>query len=404
MPVFEYVAKDFDGKKFSGELEASNLTDLKLLLKRENKLFVSAKIKKNKKPNLFFQVSSKVPTQEIVLFIRQLSVMITAGISVEDSIRTIALQTTNKTLKNILISTEEELYKGSYFSEALGKFPRIFPTYFRNMIYIGEASGQLPKVLVRAAEFYERDSKMKRKSKTAMIYPSFLFVAITAVFIFLITFIVPRFEKTLGTLGTELPKITLIVLGLSNFFQNYGGFVLTGLVVFLFLIVIWFRTPSGKHFKDSMMLKIPVIKNITYYLITTRFSRGLAVLVSNGMNVMDSIEMIGKLMDNVVFESKFQYVVDEIKRGKKINKSLDNMNFFPKMLVEMVSVGESTGNLGEVLEITSSYYDERLEQSISRATQLLEPIMIVFAGLLVGFVVLSVFLPMISVISSVNGG
>ena len=242
---------------------------------------------------------------------------------------------------------------------------------------------------------------MKRKASTAMVYPTFLFIAIIAVFIFLLMFIVPRFEETLTQMDTELPRITQIIISISDFISTNFIFIIIFVLVFVFLVWLWFKTKLGLYFKDLMKLKLPILRKINYYLITTRFSKGLSVLVSSGMNVMESIELIGKLMNNVVFEKKFQYVVDEIKRGKKIHKSIEHISFFPKMLAEMINVGESTGNLDEVLDITSNYYDERLEQSITKGTQLLEPFMIVFAGLLVGIVVLSVFLPMISMMNNI---
>jgi|LFRM01.2.fsa_nt_gb type IV pilus assembly protein PilC len=401
MPLYNYRAKTLDGKIISGELEANSEADLKLILKKQGMLLTNHKLKENKKINMFFQVRSTPSRAEVVLFFRQISIMVSSGISLEDAVKIVNQQSSSSALRNILTQIEEELYKGALFSDALAKFPKVFPSYFRNMIYIGEVSGQIATVLKKAADFYEKDEKMKRKASTAMVYPTFLFIAIIAVFIFLLMFIVPRFEETLTQMDTELPRITQIIISISDFISTNFIFIIIFVLVFVFLVWLWFKTKLGLYFKDLMKLKLPILRKINYYLITTRFSKGLSVLVSSGMNVMESIELIGKLMNNVVFEKKFQYVVDEIKRGKKIHKSIEHISFFPKMLAEMINVGESTGNLDEVLDITSNYYDERLEQSITKGTQLLEPFMIVFAGLLVGIVVLSVFLPMISMMNNI---
>ncbi|WP_026400297.1 type II secretion system F family protein [Acholeplasma equifetale] len=401
MPYYTYKAQDLSGKKFKGETDAFDENDLKVKLKKQELHLLSFKLKQNKTLNSFLMVKSTPSRNEVVLFIRQLSIMVSAGISVEDGVKTINNQTKSGALKNILTKVEEELYKGSLLSEALGKYPKIFPTYFRNMIYIGEVSGQLPTVLIKAADFYERDGKLKRKASTAIVYPTFLFVVIIAVFIFLVTFIVPQFESIMLQMNAELPDITKFILGLSHFFRVYWVFIIFGLISFVLVVWVWFKTKTGRYVKDWLKLNLPVIKSINHNLITTRFSKGLSVLVSSGLNVMDSIGIIGKLMDNVVFEAKFQYVIDEIKRGKKIHRSIGHISFFPPMLIEMINVGESTGNLDEVLDITSLYYDEVLETTISKATQLLEPTMIVFAGGLVGFVILSIFLPMISMMSSI---
>ena len=401
MPLYNYRAKTLDGKIISGELEANSEADLKLILKKQGMLLTNHKLKENKKINMFFQVRSTPSRAEVVLFFRQISIMVSSGISLEDAVKIVNQQSSSSALRNILTQIEEELYKGALFSDALAKFPKVFPSYFRNMIYIGEVSGQIATVLKKAADFYEKDEKMKRKASTAMVYPTFLFIAIIAVFIFLLMFIVPRFEETLTQMDTELPRITQIIISISDFISTNFIFIIIFVLVFVFLVWLWFKTKLGLYFKDLMKLKLPILRKINYYLITTRFSKGLSVLVSSGTNVMESIELIGKLMNNVVFEKKFQYVVDEIKRGKKIHKSIEHISFFPKMLAEMINVGESTGNLDEVLDITSNYYDERLEQSITKGTQLLEPFMIVFAGLLVGIVVLSVFLPMISMMNNI---
>lgn len=400
MPLYLYKAKQLDGKVVSGELDANDLVDLNQKLRLNDLVLVSASKKKNKRINAFLQVRSKPKRIEIVLFIRQISIMVSAGISIEDAVKICNQQMKTGPLKNILVTIEEELYKGSLFSDALAKFPKVFPNYFRNMIYIGEISGQLATVLKKAADFYEKDEKMKRKASTAMVYPTFLFFAIILVFIFLVTFIVPRFETTLSSLGVDLPPLTKSVIALSDFISDYYLFLLVGAVLIGGVLLLWFRTKSGKRFKDLMKLKLPILRKINYFLITTRFSKGLSVLVASGMNVMDAIEVIGRLMDNKIFEEKFQFVVDEIKRGKRIHQSIEYISFFPKMLVEMINVGESTGNLDEVLALTSTYYDDQLAQSIQKGTQMLEPIMIIFAGLLVGVVVLSIFLPMVSIMNA----
>lgn len=176
MPIYQYSSLDLSGKKKKGEMEAFDVDDLSIILKRQNLLLVSAQIKENKKPNLFFQLSSRVSSTEVVVFIRQMSVMISASISVEDALKTIVTQNIGGALKKALIEIQESIYKGSLFSEALAQYPKIFPSYFRNMIYIGEVSGHLPDVLMKAANFYEKDRKVKRKAKSAMIYPAFLFV------------------------------------------------------------------------------------------------------------------------------------------------------------------------------------------------------------------------------------
>jgi type IV pilus assembly protein PilC len=402
MALYKYVAQETDGTKVKGSIKANDERDLKIELKKLNLFLVSFTEVKEKQYNPFFSLRSTVSKSQITTFMRQLSVMIRAGVSIEDAIWTLKNQESSKTFAQILTNVHNDLMRGVFLSEAFAKYPKIFPAFFKNMIYIAEVSGSLDLVLNKLADYYERDRKTKAKAKSAMIYPFFLFMLIIVVFLFLTAFIIPQFQDLLNEVGADLPMITRIVVGISEFVTLYFPFILVTIIIILLIGFIFIQTKPGKYTKDLFKLNFPIIKSITYNLITARFARGFGVLVASGMSIMDSIETIGKLMENKVFEKRFHYAVEEVKRGKRIARSVGNLKFFPSMMTEMLAVGEKTGNLDSVLETTANYYDDKLEQAIERATAALEPILIIVAGGMVGVVILSIFLPIISIVGNIG--
>jgi type IV pilus assembly protein PilC len=402
MPLYQYKAQMVDGKVVSDKKIAVDERDLKSILRNDNLFLMEAEEVVEKKKSVFFSVRSSVSKSAVTTFMRQLSVMISSGVSVEDAISTLKFQESSVPFRNILTNIHDDLLKGVFLSDAFAKYPKIFPAFFKNMIYIAELSGSLDMVLVKLADYYERDRKIKGKAKSAMVYPMFLLALIVVVFVFLMVFIIPQFEDMLGELGGEMPLITQIIIDASRFVTLNFPFILTGGLLLILFVFVFFKTKRGRLTKDYLKLKLPIIKNVTYYLITARFARGFGVLVASGMSIMDSIETIGKLMENKVFEKKFEYAVGEVKRGKRIARSIANLKFFPVMLTEMIAVGEKTGNLDNVLESTANFYDDKLEQSIEKATSALEPLLIIFAGGMVGIVILSIFLPIISLMGSIG--
>lgn len=399
---FKYKAKTFDNKTVRGVETADDLRDLQSVLKSQSLTLIRGRKLKESSTNPFFSLSRGIKKQDVVTFIRQLSVMVSAGISVDDAIDTLRAQVTTTAFKKVLTGVYEDLLKGNYLSDSFAKYPKIFPSFFKNMVYVGEVSGNLPYVLNKVADYYERDMRVKAKAKGAMTYPMFLLALILVVFVFLTVYIVPQFDEMFSELGGELPILTKIIVLISGFMQANYLKIIAAIVGTIIVLWVFFKTKPGRYVKDYLKLKIPLIKKINYSLITSRFARGLGVLISSGMLVIDAIETIGKLMDNVYFEKKFAYAVDEVKRGKRIARSVDNIKFFPKMLIEMILVGESTGSLDVVLEKTADYYDDLLEKTITQATASLEPILIIFAGGVVAVVILAIFLPMMSIMDLIK--
>lgn len=402
MKVFEYTATKFDGSEVSGKLEAYDKGDLRTKLRMDNLYLKDAKELKMKKKSTFFSVSSRVSNEKIVLFMRQLSILINAGVSLPDSIKTLYQQETHKTFKNILQEVQTDLMQGVMFSESLGKHPKVFPAYMKNMVYVSELTGEISEILLLLADYYESQHKTRSKAKKAMTYPAFLFVIVIIVFIFLVVFIVPQMQDLFTEFGGELPALTRGVVAMSDFFRDNAFFLILGVIAFGLLIFLFIRTKRGRYTVDWLKLNLPILKSINKDLITTRFATSLAIMIKSGVSVMESIETTSTLMDNVYFEKMFVQVVDFVKKGQRIASSIDTIDFFPSMFIEMVAVGEQTGELEVVLDKVGEYYDDKLTATIDAATAMLEPMLIVFAAGVVGVVIMSIFLPLMKVMETIG--
>jgi type IV pilus assembly protein PilC len=402
MPVYIYKARNLNGKVVSGFLSADNENELKKALIKEDLYLNSFKIKKDKNKQSFFSFSSsRVKQAEVITFCRQFAIMINAGVTIVDSIDTLKDQSSPK-MKQILSDVHAKMLVGKLLSEALGAYPKIFPNFFRNMIYIGELSGNLDSILLSLASYYEKDNKIKRKAKSALVYPSILGVLIVGVVGLLSVMVIPQFEDMLTQMDADMPKITQIVLDVSRFIQSNLMQLIVGVILFVILLRLFFSTKKGRYVRDTIKLSVPMLRQLNVRLITARFARGFGVLVESGLAIVDSMDIMATILDNKVIERKFRMAVDEIRRGKRIAYSLGLINIFPKMLIEMIAVGESTGSLEDVLLKTADYFDDVVESTITKLTTMLEPLMICVMASVVGTVIIAIMLPMVNLMSSVG--
>lgn len=383
-------------------VDASDTATLKAKIKSENSVLVSYSLAKEKKVNTFFAVSSKVKRTELITFFRQFSVMIKASIPISASLNALKKQGYTKAFKKVLDEVYLDVQSGVLLSEAFAKHKKVFPDFFTKMVAIGEVTGSLDTVLSNMADYYENDRKIRNKVKSAMTYPIILLILIFAVLIFITMFILPQFESMINELGGNVPYLTQVVMGISLFMKNNFLMVFGSIALVVLLLVLFFKkTSKGRYALDYIKLHLPFIGSVNKYLVTSRFSKAFIILLNSGMNMSDCLDNLLKMLDNQVFKQKFKYSVEEVKRGRRIAQSIGNIKLFPQMLIEMIDVGEKSGNIEEVLLSTSAYFDECVEQSITKATAALEPIMIVLLGGIVAIVILSVLLPMISLMQSI---
>lgn len=401
MPLYRCKVINSSGQRQTVIREATDELSLKAQIRKDQIHMLNYKVVKEKKENEFFAISSKVKFNEVITFLRQFSVMLKAGIPISDCLNNLHKQKFSVPFRNVLQAVYLDVESGVLLSAAFGKHPKVFPRFFVSMVGIGEVSGTLDKVMTNMADYYENDRKIKKKASSAMVYPTLLICMIFVVIVFLCLFVLPQFESTITQLGGEVPKITQIVMSVAEFIQDYIFILLPGLAILIFLIVMFFKTKKGRYVKDVLMFKLPIVSKIEKNLITARFSRAFVILLGSGMNMIDILENLRKMLGNEVFTRRFDYTIEEVKRGKRIASSIEATRLFPPMLTEMINVGEKSGNIEEVLESTGSYFDEQVENSIAKAVATIEPIAIITLGLVVALVVISVLVPMMSMMNAV---
>ena len=401
MALFSCKVINEVGKEEKRIQEANDIKSLRVLMKEQNLVLVKATKLKEKQPNLFLSVSSRVKPQEVILFLRQFSVMINSSTSISDALNALKQQNYSKPFKKVLMDVHNSVLSGMLLSEAFEKHPEVFPSFFVEMVAIGEVSSSLDSVLKSMADYYESNARMKKKSRTAMVYPIMLFVMLFVVVVFLSFVILPQFADMFAAFDGTIPKITLAVLAISEFIRNNILYLITGIFGGVLLILLFFTTPPGQRVLDWLKIYTPIIGRVNKAIITARFTRAFIILLRSGMNITDCMDNLKRILGNSFYQDKFQYAIDEVKRGKKIAESIERTGLFPKMLTEMIAVGEKSGNLDEVLESTALFYDSQVESSISKATAALEPTMIILLGAVVALVLLSVYLPMIDMYNTI---
>ncbi len=401
MPLFKCTVLNTLGEKEVVYLEAVDDVVLKAELRQNKMHALKIKVVKEKKENEFLALSSKVKADEFTNFLRQFAVMVNAGIPISDCMNSLRSQRFSKPLRVVLQKIYYDIESGILLSEAFEKHPKVFPSFFVSMVAIGEASGSLDKVLLSMADYYENDRKIKKKAKSAMVYPTVLLVLVFAVLVFVMLFILPSFESTINELGGEVPTITRVMMSISHFIQNKIFIIIPVIVVVFIAIKLFFKTKKGKYIRDYLLFRLPIVGKVQRNLITSRFAKAFAILLGSGMNLIDCLENLKKMLGNEVFSRKFNFTIEEVKRGRRLAPSIEATKLFPSILTEMINVGEETGNIEDVLVVTSSYFDELVESSISKAIASLEPVMIIAIGGIVAIVILSVLVPIISLMGSI---
>ena len=401
MPFYRCEIINQEGKKETRIIKAEDENMLKATIRLEKCFLVKSSLSKEKKPNTFLAVSSKVKPNEILMFLREFSVLIHSGATIIDSLYVLKNQNFSKVFQKIIQEIYYDVLSGVLLSESLKKHRKVFPDYFISMVAIGEASGSMDKVLSSLADYYENDRKIKNKAKTALVYPIFLLVLILVVIAFLVFFILPQFQEMIDELGGKVPLLTRIVMDIASFIKDNILLILLVLGLIVFGLVLFFHTKPGKVTKDYLGLHLPFIGKIKKNLITTRFSRAFLILLENGMNIMDCLKNLTHMLSSPLLEKRFRKAMDDIEGGKEIHLALEETKIFPYMLTQMLSVGEKSGNIPAVLKSSTSYFDQQVENSIAKATTAMEPILIISLGVIVGIVILSVFLPMIELYQSI---
>ncbi|MBE6531477.1 MAG: type II secretion system F family protein [Ruminococcaceae bacterium] len=403
MPTYKYVAVNLQKKKYKGIFIAEDEKDLAVQLTKQNLYLVSASLYKGGTPSAFFTLGTgKVKLSELTTFCRQFSIMISTGIPLLGCIDSLKQQPYSGYFKSILQVISEDLKGGAMLSESLDKHKKVFPDFFRSMVHVGEASGKLDSVFISLADYYESDAKIKRKVKGALAYPLMLAMMTLGIVIIMLAFVVPTFRETLSTLDVKPEGITLAVYNVSDFILNWWQLLVAGAIILGGGIFLFSRTKTGKKVFDIIKIKCPLIGRIQINLITARFARAFSLLLESGMDLATALDTISIILGNSYIEERFNEAAEDVRHGVSLTNAFQKQNLFPQMLLQMISVGEKTASLEEVLGRSCVFFDEQVESSLSSLTSKIQPTMLIIMGVVIGTLFIAVYSPMLSIMNGLG--
>ena len=420
MPNFQYLAMDAKGEQTSGTIDASNESDA--LAKLRQKGLYPTQIaeagkgakktakKTTAKSGAKAKTGGRIKPKVLMIFTRQLATLIDSGLPLLRGLNVLGKQEPNPILRGTISALGDSVQGGSTFSESLAQHPRIFNKLYVNMVKAGELGGVLEVVLNRLAEYQEKAHKLKNKIVSAMVYPVIVMFIAVSILLFLMIFIVPKFKDMFAEMeNAELPMISQIVFGFSDFLIKPNIWIIPNVVWILLAAVAfylgfaaWGRTPKGRNFIDALKLKLPIFGDIQRKSAVSRFSRTLGTLVTSGVPILQALNITKETAGNVVISHAIGQVHEAVKEGESIVTPLQASGVFPNMVISMVDVGEETGQLPEMLLKVADVYDDEVDNAVTALTSILEPIMIVFLALVVGSVVFALFLPLIKIINTMG--
>ena len=416
MPTFQYEAMDHTGREVKDTIDASTQEEAQQLIRQKGffvtriserakgaakKAKASAKKGGRKKKKAF--TIGKISTKQLCTFTRQLSTLQDAGLPILRSLKILEGQCKPGVLKNALGEVVEDIESGQTLSEAFAKHPKAFDRLYCNMIKAGEAGGALESILQRLADFKEKDQSLKRRIKSAMVYPVVVIFVACVIVGFILYFIIPKFESIFKDFNVPLPKMTIFLIEASHFLiEKFYIVLLTPVFVWIFLKLLY-RSKTGAYIGDRILLMIPVLGQIVEKSTVARTMRTLGTLVQSGVPILESLNIVKETAGNIVFERAFTRIYESIREGETIAQPLREARIVDDIVVNMIDVGEETGDLDSMLNKIADNYDEEVEALVESLVSLLEPIMIVVLGGIIGFIVIALFLPLITLIEKLSG-
>jgi type IV pilus assembly protein PilC len=401
MPMFEYTAKNAtSGQILKGTLDVPTKDEVIAFIRKNRMILVSAREAPAKVRMPSFKKG--VSTRDVVIFTRQFATMINAGLPLVQSLSILAQQTENKTLKEVTKQVVYDVEAGNTLADALSKHPRAFPDLYVNMVAAGEAGGILDTILLRLATFLEKNDALVRKVKGALVYPAVIIsVAVIAVAVLLI-FVIPTFSSMFASVNMTLPLPTRIVIGASQFLLRYWYIMIGVILVGAFGLRSYYSTPGGKKAIDGGLLRAPVLGDLLRKSAVSRFTRTLGTLISSGVSILDGLEITAKTAGNRVIHDAIMQSRQSIAGGETIAGPLQTSGVFPPMVISMISVGEQTGGLDEMLAKIADFYDAEVDVAVSALLSLMEPVMIVVLGVIVGGMVVAMYLPIFDMVNAIQ--
>lgn len=400
MPMFEYRGRRGD-QVMAGVIEAESKDDARVQLKRQQIIVEQLKEKGREITLPLFRRG--VGTKELSIFTRQFSIMIDAGLPLLQCLEILSTQTDNKAFQKVLLAVRDDVEGGSALAAALRKHPSVFDDLYCNLVAAGEAGGILDTILQRLSLYLEKIVRLRRAVRSALMYPIAVLVIAAVVVWVILTYVIPTFASLFSELGAELPAPTRIVIGLSNFFARFGIFVFIIIGAVLYGIRYWYKnTASGRKIIDRMVLRLPILGGVLLKIAVARYCRTMATLVSSGVPILEALVITATTAGNAIIEEAILKVRDEVEAGKGIADSMEKTGVFPSMVVHMISVGEQTGALDTMLSKVADFYEEEVDAAVEALMALLEPLIIAFLGVVIGGIVISMYLPIFTLINKIG--
>lgn len=397
MAEFNYRGVDRSGKKVQGKISASSEGEVRVLLRGQGVRPTSMSKVSVGQQDIFAMFKGggigTISHEDLMLFTRQLQVMLGSGVPLVQALELLGEQSPSGNLRNMCIALKQKVSEGAFFWETLNGFPKSFPKLYTSLVRAGETSGSLEVMLKRLAGYLEDSFKMQKMIKSMMAYPGIMATVAAGVMLLMLKFVIPKFEEMLKASKQELPVPTAMVIQLSKFVGNQWYFILGGLIAGFFVIRSMVQTEEGRRVIDQMSLRLPMLGGVVKKATTARFCRTLATLLSSGVTLLDALEICKSTVGNSVVEDVIAKAKPEVETGKTLSSALIKSSVFPPMAVQMLSVGENTGQVDRMLEKVADYYDAEVEIAIQGVSKLIEPIMIVFLGGMIGGLLIAMYLP-----------
>ncbi len=402
MPIYKWEGRTAKGAAKKGEMEAPSEAAIRIHLRQQN-IIPTQISSKAKEINISLPfIKKKVPQRSVAVFTRQLATMIDAGLPLVQSLEVLSSQQDNKVFKNIIREIREDVEGGSTFAGALKKHPVAFNELFTNLVVAGEEGGILDTILNRLAAYIEKAEALKKKVKSALIYPATIVTVAVAVVMILMVFVIPVFETMFQSAGQSLPLPTVIVLTISKMIKKYIVILVPAFILLVFLFKRYYKTDNGKAVIDRLLLKLPVFGPLLRKIAVARFSRTLGTLVSSGVPILDGLSIVSRTSGNRAIETAIMNARASIREGETIAEPLSRSALFPPMVIQMIAVGESTGALDSMLSKIAEFYEDEVDVAVANLTSLLEPLLMVFLGVVIGGVVIAMYLPIFNMASAVG--
>lgn len=399
--TYSYRVRDRQGKIITGKLEADNEASVSARLREMGYFVIGVEVEKPSIAKREIRIlKPKTKPKDVTVFTRQFATMINAGLPLVKCLSILSEQTESPVLTEVIVDVQHEVEMGRSLSEALSKHPDVFSDLYTSMVKAGEIGGVLDDVLLRIATTLESEAEIRRKIKSALTYPVAMFAISILLLIVMLVFVVPTFENMFKEIGATLPFLTRFIMGVSHFLLSWKGLILiAALIGGAIYLRRWVKTPSGRRKLDSFKLKLPIFGNLIHKMSLSRFSRTLGTLVASGVPILQALEITSNTVGNVLVAEAVENVRSGVKEGESIARPLSQSPLFPPMVTQMLAIGEETGALDTMLNKVSDFYDSEVAATVESMTSLLEPLLIVFLGVVVGVIVISLYMPIFSLIS-----